>query len=132
MFLNRIGSRLNLHRPNGFTRFLSDQLKSQIETTVKASPVVVFMKGTKEQPQCGFSRGVVQILQLQGVEEYDTVNILEDQDMRQGIKEYTSWPTIPQVFIKGEFVGGFDIMMNMHQSGELEDTLIKEKIVNPE
>jgi monothiol glutaredoxin len=113
-------------------RFLSSQTKTQIESLLKEKPVVVFMKGTKQAPQCGFSRAVVQILELQGVKDYKDVNILEDESLRQGIKEFTSWPTIPQVFINGEFVGGCDIMINMHQSGELESTLVENKVVNPE
>ncbi|KAJ3302020.1 monothiol glutaredoxin grx5 [Kappamyces sp. JEL0829] len=99
------------------------------------------MKGTQEMPQvqasggltqCGFSRAVMQILELQGVEQLKTVNILEDAEMRAGIKEYNNWPTIPQVFIKGEFVGGTDIMLQMHKDGSLEDLLIKEGIVKDE
>lgn len=86
------------------------------------------MKGSKEQPQCGFSRAVCQILELQKA-DFKSVNVLDDPILRQNIKEFTNWPTIPQVFIKGEFVGGCDILINMHQSGELEDTLIKEKLV---
>ncbi|KAJ3253786.1 monothiol glutaredoxin grx5, partial [Boothiomyces macroporosus] len=97
--------------------------------SIRSNPVVVYMKGNKEQPQCGFSRAVVQILELQKVDNYKTFDILQDQELRNGIKEFTSWPTIPQVFIDGEFVGGCDIMINMHQSGELEDLLIKKGIV---
>ncbi|KAJ3189320.1 monothiol glutaredoxin grx5 [Gaertneriomyces sp. JEL0708] len=107
-------------------RFLSNDLRSQIEKAVKENDVLVFMKGNKEAPQCGFSRAVVQILGLQGVENFKTVNVLADEEVRSGIKEYSSWPTVPQVYIKGEFIGGCDIMMNMHQSGEL-DQLLKEK-----
>ncbi|KAJ3273393.1 monothiol glutaredoxin grx5 [Terramyces sp. JEL0728] len=110
-------------------RNLSDALKKDIESSVRSNPVVVYMKGNKEQPMCGFSRAVVQILELQKVETYKTFDILQDQELRGGIKEFTSWPTIPQVFIDGEFVGGCDIMINMHQSGELEDLLIKKGIV---
>jgi monothiol glutaredoxin len=110
-------------------RLLSSQTKKQIESILKEDPVVVFMKGNKTAPQCGFSRAVVQILQLQGVQEYKDVNILENDDLREGIKEFTSWPTIPQVFINQEFVGGCDIMINMHQSGELENMLIENKII---
>ncbi|PWA03236.1 hypothetical protein BB558_000580 [Smittium angustum] len=90
------------------------------------------MKGTPEAPQCGFSRAVVQILEINGVNEFKGINCLENEELRQGIKEYTSWPTIPQVYINGEFVGGCDILIEMHKSGELEQMLIKEGIVEPE
>ena len=112
-----------------FIRQLSTETKSQIESLLKEKPIVVFMKGTKSAPQCGFSRAVTQVLELQGVTDYKDINVLEDNELRQGIKEFTSWPTIPQVFINQEFVGGCDIMINMHQSGELENTLIENKIV---
>ncbi|KAG9290896.1 hypothetical protein G9A89_011046 [Geosiphon pyriformis] len=90
------------------------------------------MKGTPDAPQCGFSRAVVQILDAQGVDakQIKAYNVLEDQDLRNGIKEYSSWPTIPQVYLKGVFVGGCDILLQMHQSGELE-TLLKEKELVP-
>ncbi|KAI9091757.1 thioredoxin-like protein [Phlyctochytrium arcticum] len=107
-------------------RNLSDDLRSKLDKAVKENDVLVFMKGNKEAPQCGFSRAVVQVLQIQGVKDFKTVNILADDDIRAGVKEYSSWPTIPQVYVKGEFVGGCDILINMHQSGEL-DTLLKEK-----
>ncbi|KAI8819987.1 thioredoxin-like protein [Fimicolochytrium jonesii] len=109
-----------------WSRNLSDSLKGKIDQAVKDHEVLVFMKGNKDAPQCGFSRAVVQILQLQGVKDFKTVNVLADEEVRSGIKEYTSWPTIPQVFVKGEFVGGCDILINMHQSGEL-DSLLREK-----
>ncbi|KAJ3158623.1 monothiol glutaredoxin grx5 [Geranomyces michiganensis] len=107
-------------------RDLSDDLRARFDTAVKSNDVLVFMKGNKSQPQCGFSRAVVQILTLQGVKDFKTVNVLADEEVRTGIKEYSSWPTIPQVFVKGEFVGGCDILINMHQSGEL-DTFLQEK-----
>jgi monothiol glutaredoxin len=100
--------------------------------TIKENPVVVFMKGEKDAPQCGFSRAVVQILELQGVQNYKAVNVLENPEIREGIKEFSSWPTIPQVYVNEEFVGGCDIMLKMHQSGELETFLIKEKILKIE
>ncbi|KAH6570286.1 hypothetical protein BASA61_001660 [Batrachochytrium salamandrivorans] len=110
-------------------RSISDSLKAQIDQAVKDNPVVVFMKGNKESPQCGFSRAVVQILEIQGVTNFKTVNVLSDSEIRDGIKEYTSWPTIPQVFVKGEFVGGCDILMNMHRSGDLEQLLVQQGII---
>ncbi|KAJ3095394.1 monothiol glutaredoxin grx5 [Phlyctochytrium planicorne] len=88
------------------------------------------MKGTRHAPQCGFSKAVIDILNSSGV-EYKTVNVLADEEVRSGIKEYSSWPTIPQVYVKGEFVGGCDIMMSMAKSGELEKLLVKEGLVAP-
>lgn len=91
------------------------------------------MKGTPDFPQCGFSRAVVQVLQVQGADfsKLKTYNILEDEELRNGIKEYSNWPTIPQLYVKGEFVGGCDIVIGMHQSGELEQLLEKEKLLLP-
>ena len=90
----------------------------QIDQTVKSNDVVLFMKGTPQFPQCGFSSQVVQILDYLGA-PYESVNVLESLDMRQGIKDYTNWPTVPQLYVKGEFVGGCDIVREMFQSGEL-------------
>jgi len=98
---------------------------SRIEALVTGKPLVVFMKGTPEQPQCGFSNAVCQILRMHGVPPYDSYNILEDEELRQGVKEYSNWPTIPQVYLGGEFVGGCDIMIDMHKSGELIEELNK-------
>ena len=81
------------------------------------------MKGTKQFPQCGFSARAVQILQAAGCQDFVTVNVLEDEGIRQGIKEYANWPTIPQLYVKGEFLGGSDIMMEMFEAGELEAAL---------
>jgi len=83
------------------------------------------MKGTPEQPMCGFSNAVCQILRMHGVPPYDSYDVLEDEELRQGIKEYSNWPTIPQVYLGGEFVGGCDIMIDMHKSGELIEELKK-------
>ena len=91
-----------------------------IDNEVKTNDVVVFMKGTPDFPQCGFSGQVVQILNYLGV-EYKGVNVLSSDDLRNGIKEYGSWPTIPQIYVKGEFVGGCDILKEMFQQGELQD-----------
>ncbi|ALN73145.1 MULTISPECIES: Grx4 family monothiol glutaredoxin [unclassified Aureimonas] len=91
-----------------------------IDNEVKANDVVVFMKGTPDFPQCGFSGQVVQILNYLGV-DYKGVNVLSSDELRTGIKEYGSWPTIPQVYVKGEFVGGCDILREMFQAGELQD-----------
>ena len=99
--------------------------QTQIEHEVKSNDVVLFMKGTPQFPQCGFSGQVVQILSYLGV-PYKGVNVLEDPALRDGIKAYSNWPTIPQLYVKGEFVGGCDIVTEMFQSGELE-SLLKEK-----
>ena len=97
----------------------------RIESDVKSNPVVLFMKGTPVFPQCGFSARVVQILSHLGV-PFKGVNVLEDMEVRDGIKAYTNWPTIPQLYVNGEFVGGCDIVMEMFQAGELQ-SLLKEK-----
>ncbi|KMK67404.1 Grx4 family monothiol glutaredoxin [Puniceibacterium sp. IMCC21224] len=93
--------------------------KTRIGDTVKSNDVVLFMKGTKSMPQCGFSSRVAGVLNYMGVEFAD-VNVLEDADIRQGIKDYSDWPTIPQLYVKGEFVGGCDIITEMTLSGELD------------
>lgn len=92
-----------------------------IDDTVKANDVVLFMKGTKEMPQCGFSSRVAGVLNYMGI-DYKDINVLADDDVRQGIKDYSDWPTIPQLYVKGEFIGGCDIVTEMVLSGEL-DTL---------
>jgi monothiol glutaredoxin len=94
-----------------------------IQKTVTENPVVLFMKGTAQFPQCGFSGRAIQILKQAGAANLVTVNVLEDDDVRQGIKEFANWPTIPQLFVKGQFVGGSDIMMEMFESGELQSLL---------
>ena len=93
--------------------------KERIDTLVKANDVLLFMKGTALFPQCGFSSRAVAILDHLGV-PFETVDVLQDQELRQGIKEYSDWPTIPQLYVKGEFVGGSDIMMEMFENGELQ------------
>ncbi|AZV78125.1 Grx4 family monothiol glutaredoxin [Parasedimentitalea marina] len=93
--------------------------KTRIDETVKANDVVLFMKGTKDMPQCGFSSRVAGVLNYIGI-EYTDVNVLADEDIRSGIKDYSDWPTIPQLYIKGEFVGGCDIITEMALSGELD------------
>ena len=98
-------------------------VQAWIKETVTSNPVVLFMKGTAQFPQCGFSGRAVQILTTCGIENIVTVNVLEDAEVRQGIKEYSNWPTIPQLYIKGEFVGGSDIMTEMYESGELQNLL---------
>ena len=98
-------------------------VQQQIHQTVTSHPVVLFMKGTPQFPQCGFSATAVQILKQCGVTQPHTINVLADPDIRQGIKDYANWPTIPQLYIKGEFIGGCDIMREMLQSGELAKLL---------
>ena len=95
----------------------------QIDSLVKGHRVVLFMKGTAQFPMCGFSGRAIQVLKACGVSDLRTVNVLEDEGIRQGIKEYANWPTIPQLYVGGEFVGGSDIMMEMYQSGELQQML---------
>ena len=101
-------------------------VQQRIDDIVKGNSVVLFMKGDASFPQCGFSGRAVQILQACGVstDALKVVNVLDDADIRAGIKEYSHWPTIPQLFVKGEFIGGSDIMMEMYENGELQKTLV--------
>ncbi len=94
-----------------------------IQQQVSSHPVVLYMKGSPQFPQCGFSSGAVQILKACGVTEVFAVNVLADDEIRQGIKDFSNWPTIPQLYVKGEFVGGSDIMREMYESGELQQML---------
>ena len=98
-----------------------------ISKQIAGNDVVLFMKGTKDFPQCGFSGRVTQILRFVGV-EYKDINVLENDDVREGIKAYTNWPTIPQLYVKGEFVGGCDIMREMYSAGELHDLICEKGI----
>ena len=99
--------------------------QKRIDDLVKSSDVLLFMKGTASFPMCGFSGRAIQVLKACGVDPkgITTVNVLEDEEIRQGIKDYSKWPTIPQLYVKGEFIGGSDIMMEMYESGELKQTL---------
>jgi len=97
---------------------MSDETRARIETLIKNRKVMLFMKGTKHFPACGFSNTVVEILKKEGV-DFDTFNILSDAEIRQGLKEYSSWPTYPQLYVDGKFIGGCDIVTEMHQNGEL-------------
>ena len=101
----------------------TQETQARIDQLVKSSEVVLFMKGTAQFPMCGFSGRAIQVLKACGVNKPTTVNVLEDADVRHGIKEYSNWPTIPQLYIKGEFVGGSDIMMEMYENGELQQIL---------
>jgi monothiol glutaredoxin len=98
---------------------MTPDVKERIETLISSNKIMVFMKGNKLMPQCGFSNTVVQILSTMGV-PFETFDILADPDIRQGVKEFSSWPTIPQVYMNGEFLGGSDILIELYQSGELE------------
>ncbi|XP_076167185.1 glutaredoxin 5 [Ptiloglossa arizonensis] len=112
---------------NGIRNF-STKLDN-IVNLVKKNKVVVFMKGVPEEPRCGFSNAVVQILKMHDV-KYDAYDVLQDEALRQNIKDYSNWPTIPQVFINGEFVGGCDILLEMHRNGELVEELKKAGITS--
>jgi monothiol glutaredoxin len=104
---------------------MDDSIRQRIDKIVKSHDIVLFMKGTAQFPRCGFSGRAIQTLQAVGVDpqRITVVDVLEDPDIRQGIKEYSHWPTIPQLYIKGEFIGGADIMMEMHESGELQQLI---------
>ena len=101
---------------------MDSQTKARIEALIQSSPIFVFMKGTKLMPQCGFSNNVVQNLNSLGL-SFETFDVLSDMEIRQGIKEFSEWPTIPQVYVKGEFIGGSDILIEMYNSGELKEKL---------
>lgn len=98
-------------------------IHEQIKQQVESNPIVLYMKGTPEFPQCGFSARAVQLLKASGAEGIVGVDVLQDQEIRQGIKEFSHWPTIPQLYVKGEFIGGSDIMAEMFESGELQELI---------
>lgn len=101
---------------------MNPELKTLLDKTIQSMPIVLFMKGTKQFPQCGFSARVVQI--LEGLDQdFMDINVLENDALREGIKEYSDWPTIPQLYVNGTFVGGCDIIVEMHQDGELQELL---------
>ncbi len=102
---------------------IQNEVQDFIRETVTTHPVVLFMKGTAQFPQCGFSARSIQILKEVGVTKLVTVNVLDDPEVRQGVKDYSNWPTIPQLYVGGEFLGGVDIMGEMHQTGELTTAL---------
>ena len=104
---------------------MDSTVQARIEALVASSPIVVFMKGNKLMPQCGFSNNVVQILNALAV-PFETFDVLSDMEIRQGIKEFSEWPTIPQVYVNGEFIGGSDILIEMYNSGELREKLAVE------
>jgi monothiol glutaredoxin len=116
----------NHGKPTGIQEKLPmSDAQQRIDELVKSSDVLLFMKGSASFPMCGFSGRAVQILKACGVDpnQLKTVNVLEDDAIRQGIKEYSNWPTIPQLYVRGEFIGGSDIMMEMYESGELQQVL---------
>jgi monothiol glutaredoxin len=100
-----------------------NSVQERIDEMVKGNRVLLFMKGTAQFPQCGFSGRAIQVLKAAGATDVRTFNVLEDDEVRQGIKDYAQWPTIPQLYVNGEFVGGSDIMMEMYESGELQQLL---------
>ena len=102
-------------------------IQDTIREQVTSHPVVLYMKGTPQFPQCGFSHAAVQMLQACGIDNFFSVNVLADPEIRQGIKDYVNWPTIPQLYVNGEFVGGSDIMREMYESGELK-ALLKQPV----
>jgi monothiol glutaredoxin len=101
---------------------MSPEVKERIENLINNNKIMVFMKGNKLMPQCGFSNNVVQIMNVLGV-PFETFDVLSDYEIRQGIKEYSNWPTIPQVYLNGEFLGGSDILIELYQSGQLQETV---------
>ena len=110
---------------------MKENTKSEIESEIRDNDIVLFMKGTPVFPQCGFSAATVGILNHLGL-KFSSINVLEDEDIRQGIKEYANWPTIPQLYVKGEFVGGCDIVREMYESGELTDLISSKGIKTTE
>ncbi|CAN5211518.1 Grx4 family monothiol glutaredoxin [soil metagenome] len=110
---------------------MTDPVHDRIDSIVKSADVVLFMKGTPLFPQCGFSSRAIAILDRIGV-AYDTVDVLQDQEVRQGIKAFSDWPTIPQLYVKGEFLGGSDIMMEMFEAGELHELMTTQGVARAE
>lgn len=141
MFLKRFSpaslapfARSSLLIRNETRLFLSTETKKAIEDAISSAPVVLFMKGTPEFPQCGFSRASISLLGQQGVDpaKFAAYNVLEDAELRNGIKEYSEWPTIPQLYVNKEFVGGCDILTSMAQSGDLTHLLEEADALVPE
>ncbi len=104
-------------------------MNKQFTEWIQSNDVVLFMKGSKKMPRCGFSNYVVQVLKFYGVGNYKDVDVLLDENIREGIKKYSNWPTIPQLYVKGNFVGGCDIVKEMHQDGSFEELLVREQII---
>tara|TARA_B110000014_G_C20009856_1_gene523578 strand:+ start:117 stop:446 length:330 start_codon:yes stop_codon:yes gene_type:complete len=106
---------------------MGNEIQESIKSVVESNDVVLFMKGTKETPQCGFSNAIVNILSFMNL-DFKDVNVLDDDDLREGVKIFTDWPTIPQLYVKGEFIGGCDIIQDMYKSGELSEVLKSKNI----
>jgi len=104
---------------------MGNPLVSKVEDKVKSNPVIIFMKGTPEAPRCGFSAQACEVLKMAGVEKLVGVNVLEDEDLWDALEEYSKWPTVPQIFINGQFIGGCDIVTEMYERGELQELLNK-------
>ncbi len=121
MFISCIIYKVKIYSINGKGKIMSE-IFSQIEKEINENDIVLFMKGTADFPQCGFSSMVAGILQTMGL-KFKDVNVLEDPNLRQGIKDFTDWPTIPQLYIKGEFIGGCDIVKEMYENGDLSKTV---------
>lgn len=107
---------------------MTNPVFEEIKKDISENDIVLYMKGTKQIPQCGFSATVAQVLERLGIQNYKDVNVLANAEIRDGIKEFTNWPTIPQLYVKGEFIGGCDIVREMYQSGELQELLKKKGI----
>ena len=108
---------------------MDDKTKTQIQDEIKSNDILLFMKGTPVFPQCGFSAAIVGVLSHLGL-TFRSVNVLEDDAIREGIKTFTNWPTIPQLYVKGEFIGGCDIILDMHKTGELSEVLKEKNIAH--
>lgn len=111
------------------TSFDEVQLNNQFREWIEKNDIVLFMKGTRKMPRCGFSNYVTQVLKFYGVKEYKDVDVLADENIREGIKKFSNWPTIPQLYVKGQFIGGCDIVKEMHQDGSFEELLVRENIL---
>ena len=114
------------------TTFNETQLNNYLRETIEKNDVVLFMKGNRKMPRCGFSNYVTQVLKFYGIKEYKDVDVLADENVREGIKKFSNWPTIPQLYVKGQFIGGCDIVKEMHQDGSFEELLIREDIIKGE
>lgn len=108
---------------------MTSSVFEKIQKDISENDVVLYMKGSKSIPQCGFSATVAQILERVGVDNYKDINVLADGEIREGIKEFTNWPTIPQLYVKGEFIGGCDIIREMYESGELQELLAEKAVI---
>ena len=108
---------------------MRDEVRQKIKGYIDSNRVLLFMKGSKKMPRCGFSNYAVQVLKFYGLNNWKDVDVLADEQVREGIKKYSNWPTIPQLYVKGQFVGGCDIMKEMHADGSFEELLVREGII---